>query len=172
MVRMVDLPDVPVRDLLTLAGNIAQRRWRRETYLALCGQQSRIDEQKLEARSVAKVLSSFVNHFRNHGKGNVSERKVQEKIVGQALKLAEMCKTSMTKYILHFPTNSSSKNNVLCGEEASSYTFVDAKTGTEVKADKVQPGGKLRLCVFPALLKVLESGETRRMVSAMVVLEQ
>jgi len=172
MVRVDDLPDVTVRDLLTLAGSIAQRRWRRETYLALCGQQSRIDEQKVEAQSVAKVLSSFVNHFRNHGKGNVNERKVQEKIVGQALKLAEMCETSMTNYTLHFPTNSSSNNNVLCREEVSSYTFVDAKTGTEIKADRVRPGGKLRLCIFPALLKVLEDGETRRMASAVVVLEQ
>lgn len=168
---MVD-SDIVVYDLLTLSGNMAQMRWRRKTYIALCGQQSRIEEQDFEAQKVATVLSSFVNHFKNHGNGNTNDKKVQEKVVGRALKLAEMCKTSVARYTLQFPTSSSSSNHVLCGEETSSYNFVDARTGTEIKAERVQPGGKLRLCVFPALLKVLESGETRRVAPAMVVLEQ
>jgi len=151
---------------------MAQMRWRRETYIALCGQQSRFKEQNFEAQKIAQVLSSFVNHFKNHGNGNTNDKKVQEKVVGRALKLAEMCKTSMSRYTLQFLTNSSSKNRVLGGEEARSYSFVDARTGTEIKAERVRPGGKLRLCVFPALLKVLESGETRRVAPAMVVLEQ
>lgn len=156
---------------LTVVGDFAQRRWRSETYLALSTQQNRVDKQTTAAREISEGLSSFLIHFRTAGSGLSDGAKVQEKLVAQALKLAHVGRTSMTEYIFQFPVNSSSKNHILEEEAASSYKLVDAESGMEMEANKVQPGGKLRLCVFPALMKVLESGKTTRLASAMVAIE-
>jgi len=75
-------------------------------------------------------------------------------------------------YVLEFPSNFSNTNNILGENESGNYDFLDAKTGIEIDGNKAPAGGKLKLCVFPALVKVIESGEKMRLAKAMVILEQ
>ncbi|KAK5957064.1 hypothetical protein OHC33_001433 [Knufia fluminis] len=152
-------------------GHVAQKKWRAETYRALANQQHTLEYQKMAVENITQALSSFLNHFRNSGSGHINPTKIQDKIVEQAHKLADLGKGTMTEYRLDFPTNSSDKNRKLEKDETSNYSFVDAGTGVEIDGNVVQAGGKLRLCVFPALVKVLESGE-KRLANAMVVLQQ
>lgn len=156
---------------LRYTNNTQLRRWRSETFQALQNSKHRAHTREKHLRESQGVLFSILKHFANK-RGRIAGQKLRSKIIEPAYALADMIKASTSGYKFDFVVNSSSPDIYLAADDATAYGLVDARTGIEENTVDSKHEGRLRLCVFPELQKVQDSGERSCLSKALVVLEK
>lgn len=157
---------------LNFADNAQLRRWRSETFRALRGDQTRMTLRQAGMKESLRRLYLMLQHFVDEHKTLKHER-LRSKILEPAYLLGDMIKRSTSGYRLDFVVSSSNRNLHLEVERATLHKLVDANTGAGYNPEMGDKGrvGELRLCVFPALVKVQEDGEELCMSKALVVVD-
>lgn len=158
---------------LHFSTNPQLRRWRKEVIQALIKEKERIHQRKANTKTSARELSWVLKHFVDQG-NKLNFERLQHKVFEPAYNLAELIKTSSKGYRFDFMANSSSPVLYPTSQGGTAYTLVDAETGTEIDTIQTMEGsvGKLRLCVFPGLETVRETGERVCLSRGVVVLDR
>lgn len=158
---------------LKFTNNPQLRRWRSETIQALQNAKYRAHIQQQNLRGSQQKLYFMLKHLADKGT-HIQGDKLRSKIMEPAYALAGMIKASTSGYKFDFVVNSSSPGICLKAEDVTRYRIVDVHTGVEedILQNADSSLGRLRLCVFPALQKVQDSGERSCMSKALVVLDR
>lgn len=158
---------------LRFTNNPQLRRWRSETIQALQYGTYRTHIREGNLGRARRELYYMLKHFADKG-ANLQSDKLRSKIIEPAYTLADMIKASTSGYKFNFMVSSSSPDTCLKAQDVTQYRIVDAHTGTEeaIVEDPEGSLGRLRLCVFPALQKVQDSGERPCMSKALIVLDR
>lgn len=158
---------------LRFTNNPQLRRWRSETVQALENSKYRAHVQQQNLRGSQQKLYFMLKHLADKGT-HIQGDKLRSKIIEPAYALAGMIKASTSGYKFDFVVNSSSPDICLKAEDVTQYRIVDVHTGVEEDILENAEGslGRLRLCVFPALQKVQDSGKRSCMSKALIVLDR